>query len=262
MSVIKNIAITEPLVDVVEGKAVVSSTVPILNLDLLTCTKEDCDFKSPFILKCIRNDFCHAFVAYFECAFTQVHKPIAFTTSPFATYTHWKQTVSAFYRVFYSTAVDDYDWPGWSLFVDFRYFISGSLWRSVVEKKLKDKFHANATQRTHVIWTLKSTSNSMANSCSITMQYNSTGYDNSSSFIFRIFLKNCELLPSLCRHWWYQMPLLASGFLYFNSLLRWLRCSPARAFGFVNLTINWIIKIENPKTQDPSFTEARYQLQN
>ena len=39
MSVIKEIAITEPLVDVVEGKAVVSNAVPILNLDLLTCSK-------------------------------------------------------------------------------------------------------------------------------------------------------------------------------------------------------------------------------
>ena len=96
MSVIKKIAITEPLVDVVDGKAVVSNTVPVLNLDLLTCTKEDCDFQSDFLLKCLRNDFCHAFVAYFECAFTQVHKPIAFTTSPFATYTHWKQTVRSF----------------------------------------------------------------------------------------------------------------------------------------------------------------------
>lgn len=93
MSVIKNIAITEPLVDVVEGKAVVSNTVPILSLDLLTCTKEDCDFESDFRLTVNRDDFCHAFVAYFDCAFTQVHKPIAFSTSPFATYTHWKQTV-------------------------------------------------------------------------------------------------------------------------------------------------------------------------
>mmetsp|Transcript_10204 Transcript_10204/g.12380 ORF Transcript_10204/g.12380 Transcript_10204/m.12380 type:complete len:340 (-) Transcript_10204:154-1173(-) len=93
MSVIKDIAITEPLVDVVEGKAVISNTVPILSLDLLVCSKEDCDFESNFKLTCTRDDFCHAFVAYFDCAFTQVHKPIAFSTSPFATYTHWKQTV-------------------------------------------------------------------------------------------------------------------------------------------------------------------------
>ena len=93
MSVIKEIAMTEPLVDVVEGKAVVSSAVPILSLDLLTCTKADCDFEAAFSLRCLRDDFAHAFVAYFDCAFTQVHKPIAFSTSPFSTYTHWKQTV-------------------------------------------------------------------------------------------------------------------------------------------------------------------------
>ena len=34
-----------------------------------------------------------AFVAYFECAFTRIHKPIIFSTAPQAPYTHWKQTV-------------------------------------------------------------------------------------------------------------------------------------------------------------------------
>lgn len=93
MSVIKDIALMEPLVDTVEGKAVVTSCVPILSLDLLTCTKEHCDFDSDFKLVAARDDFAHALVAYFDCAFTQVHKPIAFSTSPFQTYTHWKQTV-------------------------------------------------------------------------------------------------------------------------------------------------------------------------
>ena len=31
---------------------------------------------------CIKTDYCHAFVAYFECAFTQIHKPIIFSTAP------------------------------------------------------------------------------------------------------------------------------------------------------------------------------------
>jgi len=44
-------------------------------------------------LKCHRQDFCHALVSYFECAFTSVHKPIVFSTAPHAKYTHWKQTV-------------------------------------------------------------------------------------------------------------------------------------------------------------------------
>lgn len=40
MKVIKDIALTEPLVDTVESRAVVSNAVPILHLDILTCTKE------------------------------------------------------------------------------------------------------------------------------------------------------------------------------------------------------------------------------
>ena len=39
MSVIKTMALLEPLVDVVDGKSVVSHTTSILSLDLLTCTK-------------------------------------------------------------------------------------------------------------------------------------------------------------------------------------------------------------------------------
>mmetsp|Transcript_8214 Transcript_8214/g.15913 ORF Transcript_8214/g.15913 Transcript_8214/m.15913 type:complete len:430 (-) Transcript_8214:102-1391(-) len=93
MTPIKEIAVREPVVDVVDAKALVTDAVPILRLDILTCTKEDLDFTSKFRLECQRNDYIHALVAYFECAFTQVHKPIGFSTAPFARYTHWKQTI-------------------------------------------------------------------------------------------------------------------------------------------------------------------------
>jgi len=93
MSVIKDIAIREPVVDVVEAKAIVTDSKPILHLDILTCKKEDLEFTSKFKLQAQRNDFIHGLVAYFECAFTQVHKPIGFSTAPFARYTHWKQTI-------------------------------------------------------------------------------------------------------------------------------------------------------------------------
>jgi len=93
MRCIKEIAITEPLVDVVEPHAIISKSAPILSLDLATCTKEDLSFSSPFSLKATRNDYCHALVAYFDCAFTSLHKPIVFSTAPSAKYTHWKQTV-------------------------------------------------------------------------------------------------------------------------------------------------------------------------
>ena len=90
---LRDIAIKEPVVDVVDSKAIVTDSVPILEVDILTCTKEDLSFNSHFCLTAQRNDYIHALVAYFECAFTQVHKPIGFSTSPFANYTHWKQTL-------------------------------------------------------------------------------------------------------------------------------------------------------------------------
>jgi protein arginine N-methyltransferase 1 len=93
MSPIKEIALKEPVVDVVDAKAVVTDPVPILHLDILTCTKEDLQFQSAFKLCATRNDYIHGLVAYFECAFTQVHKPIGFSTAPFCRYTHWKQTI-------------------------------------------------------------------------------------------------------------------------------------------------------------------------
>ena len=93
MSPIQNIALKEPVVDVIDGKSIVTDATPILHLDILTCKKEDVEFEAAFELKAQRNDYIHGLVAYFECAFTQVHKPIGFSTSPFCRYTHWKQTI-------------------------------------------------------------------------------------------------------------------------------------------------------------------------
>jgi len=93
MSTIRDIAIKEPVVDVVDAKAIVTDSKPILHLDILTCKKADLQFCSKFKLQAQRNDYIHGLVAYFECAFTQVHKPIGFSTAPFARFTHWKQTI-------------------------------------------------------------------------------------------------------------------------------------------------------------------------
>lgn len=65
----------------------------ILTLDLYTCTTADLAFSIPFKLKCRRNDFVHALVAWFDIDFTACHKPIRFSTGPHTKYTHWKQTV-------------------------------------------------------------------------------------------------------------------------------------------------------------------------
>lgn len=89
----KATALSEPLVDTVEVKAAVTDPSSVVTLDLYTCTTADLAFSIPFKLKCRRDDFVHALVAWFDIDFTACHKPIRFSTGPHTKYTHWKQTV-------------------------------------------------------------------------------------------------------------------------------------------------------------------------
>ncbi|XP_046559649.1 protein arginine N-methyltransferase 1-B-like [Haliotis rubra] len=93
MSVIRSVAISEPLVDVVDPKQVVSNSCLIKEVDIYTVTEDDMTFTSPFHLQCRRNDYCHALVTFFNMEFTKCHKRTGFSTAPEAPYTHWKQTV-------------------------------------------------------------------------------------------------------------------------------------------------------------------------
>lgn len=93
MSCIKRIATSEPLVDTVDAKQVVTTYCPILSLDLTTVRKEDLTFTVPFALKCRRDDYIHALVAHFDIEFSCCHKMVTFSTGCQSQYTHWKQTV-------------------------------------------------------------------------------------------------------------------------------------------------------------------------
>lgn len=92
-SPMKEVALTEPLVDTVELKALVTDPCPVLTLDLYTVTSADLSFKVPFSLTAKRSDFIHAIIAWFDIEFTACHKQIRFSTGPHTKYTHWKQTV-------------------------------------------------------------------------------------------------------------------------------------------------------------------------
>lgn len=93
MSCIKEQALVEPLVDICESQQIMSNAVPILDIDLYTCTLEDLDFDADFYLRLNREDYCHAFVSYFNVEFSKTHTRLRFSTGPEAEYTHWKQTV-------------------------------------------------------------------------------------------------------------------------------------------------------------------------
>ena len=92
-SPLKHTALTEPLVDTVEMKAVVTDPTAILTLDLYTVTTADLAFNTAFQLSVRRTDYIHAIVAWFDIEFSACHKPIKFSTGPHTKYTHWKQTV-------------------------------------------------------------------------------------------------------------------------------------------------------------------------
>ncbi|KAK2765598.1 type I protein arginine N-methyltransferase Rmt1 [Arachnomyces sp. PD_36] len=89
----KEVALTEPLVDTVDMKALVTDPCPVITIDLYTVTPGDLSFKVPYSLVARKSDFIHAVIAWFDIDFTACHKPIRFSTGPHSKYTHWKQTV-------------------------------------------------------------------------------------------------------------------------------------------------------------------------
>lgn len=93
MRVIKDLAMVEPLVDVVEPKQIATNSCLLRTFDICTMRKEDATFTAPFSIRASRNDYVHALVGYFDVSFKACHKPVAFSTSPNARSTHWKQTV-------------------------------------------------------------------------------------------------------------------------------------------------------------------------
>ncbi|TKX25703.1 protein arginine N-methyltransferase-3 [Elsinoe australis] len=92
-SPMRHTALTEPLVDTVDFKAVVTEHCPVINLDLYTVTVADLAFTRPFSLTVRRTDYIHAIIAWFDIEFSACHKPVRFSTGPHTKYTHWKQTV-------------------------------------------------------------------------------------------------------------------------------------------------------------------------
>lgn len=93
MSSIRRVAITEPLVDVVDANQVVTNNALVKEIDLYTVTVADLSFTVPFSLRVVRNDYVQALVTFFTVEFTKCHKRVGFSTGPDSHYTHWKQTV-------------------------------------------------------------------------------------------------------------------------------------------------------------------------
>lgn len=93
MRCIRKQAIAEPLVDIVDSKQIVTNCQLLKTMDISKMEAGDASFTAPFKLVAERDDYIHAFVAYFDVSFTKCHKLTGFSTGPKSRSTHWKQTV-------------------------------------------------------------------------------------------------------------------------------------------------------------------------
>eukprot|EP00212_Chloropicon_laureae_P002906 CAMPEP_0197486216 /NCGR_PEP_ID=MMETSP1311-20131121/1139_1 /TAXON_ID=464262 /ORGANISM="Genus nov. species nov., Strain RCC856" /LENGTH=343 /DNA_ID=CAMNT_0043029175 /DNA_START=33 /DNA_END=1064 /DNA_ORIENTATION=+ len=85
MKCIKDVAIQEPLVDVVEAQQVCTDVRLLRECKVPEYSVEDCTFTCPFELTAKRNDYIHALVAYFDTFFhhrPQAHKVLYWTRAP------------------------------------------------------------------------------------------------------------------------------------------------------------------------------------
>eukprot|EP01134_Creolimax_fragrantissima_P006897 CFRG6897T1 len=96
MSVVREMAMSEPLVDTVDAASIVTSHCPLLSIDISTVKREDLAFSTPFKMTATQTDYAHAFVIWFDIEFSKCHKPVYFGTGPHHRYTHWKQAVFYF----------------------------------------------------------------------------------------------------------------------------------------------------------------------
>lgn len=97
----KKIAMSEPLVDVVDNGSVVTSHYELIEFDLNTVKIEDLAFVRNFKVKATRDDAVHAILSWFDIDFPSDKEEniVSFSTGAHATYTHWKQTVFYLPRV-------------------------------------------------------------------------------------------------------------------------------------------------------------------
>jgi len=82
----------EPIIDVVEGKYLISNPCKIFEIDLYTCTKQDLDFSSSYELTIQRDDVFSGIIGWFDCTFSKLTNKFELSTSPHSKSTHWKQT--------------------------------------------------------------------------------------------------------------------------------------------------------------------------
>lgn len=97
MSIIKKLVISDAIVCLCNSNSINSSVTKLYEMNLYTITKQELSFSAEYNLKILRKDKLNAVVCWFDVFFYErLLFPVSFTTSPFNTPTHWKQTLLYF----------------------------------------------------------------------------------------------------------------------------------------------------------------------
>lgn len=75
MSCLTPIVMREPIIDVVPGEQLMSTTCRILELDLTKMKATDVEFSSQYSVECTYKDKAHGLVAWWDCEFSNLKKP-------------------------------------------------------------------------------------------------------------------------------------------------------------------------------------------
>ena len=92
MSCMATTVLREPLIDVLDSRAINSSSCKIVDFDFDHMKKSDVEFSTTYSITFQRNDKVHGLVAWFDTLFSNMKHTINLSTSPYEKPTHWKQT--------------------------------------------------------------------------------------------------------------------------------------------------------------------------
>lgn len=93
MKSIKEVALGEPLVDIVDPRLAITNKCKFFEADLYTAKVEDLTFANKYKLMFNEDNIVDALVCWFDTEFSRLKNPITLSTSCYSESTHWKQTI-------------------------------------------------------------------------------------------------------------------------------------------------------------------------
>lgn len=99
MSPMKSFVVQDAQVDFFNSSSTISKPIMIKSIDTATVHADELNFSTEFQIIPLSDGFLHGILGWFDTQFNCIArdwKPISFSTSPFDTDTHWKQTLFVF----------------------------------------------------------------------------------------------------------------------------------------------------------------------